>query len=432
MSDACQEKNLAEKTRKRYHRYAYASTWFGCFADVMLENSAVIILYFAILGANNTLIMLSTGISGIMSMLLLIPAACIVDRLGPRKVINISCILACIAYLIMASAPIGGAAAQYIVLGGCVIFCISKPLWTAAWYPILGDILKPSERGDFLGFMRFSYYILSGSVFFLLGVVMGKKPPVWLLQAAIGITGILVLGRSFFISKIKISPQKLGGYNLKNAFFTSIRNAPLVGFAVYVAFMSLAFAAVLPLTLIYLKNGLHYGDNIVQILSSIGMGGSICGFFCYGKLIRLTGIRNLQVGIHAAYILIPVGLFFCGENISSPVYPIAGLLFAGNFVFACFGCSVSQEILALARPGNITMANAFTQTYQMIGTACGRTVASLLLGNGILCAAWKIWDISVTRFQTIFLLSAGVALFCVILFFSLPSVVPQHEDYYNP
>ena len=116
---------------------------------------------------------------------------------------------------------------------------------------------------------------------------------------------------------------------------------------------------------------------------------------------------------------------------ASPVIPVGGLLFAGNFAFACFSCSVSQEILALARPGNITMASAFTQTYQMMGTACGRTSASLLLGNGVLAATWKFWNISISRFQTIFLLCAGLALFCVTLFFCLPSVVPKHEDYYN-
>ena len=428
----CRADTLSDQCRRKFRTYAYASTWFGCFADVLPESSAVIILYLAMLGASNTLIMLSTGISGIVSMFLLIPASCIVDKLGPRKVVNISCGLACVSYLVMSAAPLFGTAARYVVLAGCVSFCVSKPLWTAAWYPVLGDILRPSERGDFLGFMRFSYYILSGSVFFLLGLVMGKRPPVWLLQLTVGITGILVLGRSFFISRIKTGSSELGKYDLKKAFFTSVRNAPLVGFAVYTAFLSLSFAAVLPLTLLYLKNGLGCGDNVVQVLSSIGIGGSICGFFCYGRLVRVFGIRNLEICIHAAYILIPLGLFLCGRNMASPVIPVGGLLFAGNFAFACFSCSVSQEILALARPGNITMASAFTQTYQMMGTACGRTSASLLLGNGVLAATWKFWNISISRFQTIFLLCAGLALFCVTLFFCLPSVVPKHEDYYNP
>lgn len=425
--------SFSARNRKKFRLYAYGSTWFGCFADIMPESTAVIILYLAMLGASNTTIMLSTGIAGAVSMFLLIPSSCLVDKLGPRKVVNISCALACVSYLIMATAPFWGkSAAQYVVLAGCVSFCISKPLWTAAWYPILSDILTPEERGEFLGFMRFSYYVLSGAVFFLLGVAMGKKPPVWLLQLAVGIAGILALGRSFFISKIEIAPRELGKYDLKKAFFTSVRNTRLVGFAVYVAFLSLSFAAILPLTLIYLKSGLGYGDNLVQMLSTAGICGSICGFFFYGKIIRVIGIRSLEICIHTAYILIPLGLFLCGENLSSPSIPIGGLLFAGNFAFACFSCAVSQEILALARPGNVTMASAFTQTYQMMGTTCGRFVVSLLVGNGVLASTWNFWGFSISRYQTIFLLCAGEALFCVILFLFLPSAVAKHDDYYNP
>ena len=290
----CRADTLSDQCRRKFRTYAYASTWFGCFADVLPESSAVIILYLAMLGASDTLIMLSTGISGIVSMFLLIPASCIVDKLGPRKVVNISCGLACVSYLVMSAAPLFGTAARYVVLAGCVSFCVSKPLWTAAWYPVLGDILRPSERGDFLGFMRFSYYILSGSVFFLLGLVMGKRPPVWLLQLTVGVTGILVLGRSFFISRIKTGSRELGKYDLKKAFFTSVRNAPLVGFAVYTAFLSLSFAAVLPLTLLYLKNGLGCGDNVVQVLSSIGIGGSICGFSAMGDWSAFSAYATLR------------------------------------------------------------------------------------------------------------------------------------------
>lgn len=424
---------LPDPTRRRFRIYAYASTWFGCFADVMLDNSAIIILYFVILGASNTLTMLSTGMASLCSMFLLIPSSGLVDKLGAKKIVAISCSLGCFSYLLMAAAPFFGiGSAKYIVLSGCFLFCISKPLWTAAWYPILGDILKPSERSDFFGFMRFSYYILSGSVFCLIGIFMGKKPPVWLLQIVIGMAGLLALGRFYFISKISLGKHELGKYDLKHAFQTSIRNAPLVGFAVYIGFLSLAFSAILPLTLVYLKNGLHYGDNAVQILSTAGIGGSICGFFLFGRIVHKIHTRNLQFFIHAAYILIPLCLFFCGEGIPHLTWAIALLLFAGNFSFACFGCVVSQEILALARPGNITMASAFTQTYQMIGTACGRTAASLLLGNGILAATWKFWVFQVSRFQTIFLICAGLSLFCLILLFGLPSVVPKHKDYYNP
>ena len=420
---------LSDPIRKRFRLYAYISSWFGCFADVMLESTAVIILYFSVLGAGNTLIMFSTSIPGLVSLFLLIPVSGLVDKIGAKKTVCLSCSLACFSYLLMASAPFFGTKCdQYVVLTGCLLFCLSKPLWTASWFPILGHILRPAERSEFFGFMRFSYYILSGTVFFLIGLFMGKNPPVRLLQTVIGLTGLCTLGRMYFISKIRIPEHRSQNYDIGKAFAVSVRNAPLVGFSSYISALSLAFASVVPLTLLYLKNGLHYGADTVQILSSAGIGGCVCGYFLYGRMVRKFGMKTLQLLIHGAFIVIPLGLFFC-----KPSVPLMGaFLFAANFGFACFGCAVSSEILALAKPGNLTMANAFSQTYQMIGTASGRLMVSFLLGNGVLSPSWRIWNIEVSLFQTIFLFCSGIALFSLTLLFCLPSVVPRHEDYYNP
>ena len=424
---------LSAQSRKRYRTYAYISTWFGCFSDVMIENSAIIILYLAMLQASNTLIMLSTGLIGIVSMFLLIPASGLIDKIGPKKATSISSYIACISYLLMAIAPWAGAlTAKYIVFSGCLLFSVSRILSITAFSPILGCILKPDERGNFFGFMRFSYSIIAGSVFFILGFLMGENPPVWLLQLITGLTGIFALGRKVFIDLIPLPEHQHGHYKMKEAFKTTINNGPLVGFSVYVCFLCLSFSAIQPLTLLYLKNGLNYGDNIVQIISSVGIGGIICGFFLYSRVVRKFGIRNLQIAVHFAYIIIPFGMFLCGKDAPVLAIIIGALLFMGNFSFACFGCAFSQESLALSRPGNITMANSFAQTYQMIGTASGRTVASLLLGNGVLAATWKLWGIPISNFQTIFLLCSGGALFCLILIFCIPSVIPKHDNYYCP
>ncbi len=424
-----EENNLSDLTRKNYRLYAYASTWFGCIAEVMPEGSAILILYFSLLGAGSNLTMFAMGMSGLASLFLLIPASGLVDRIGIKKSVNLSCCMGVFANLLMAIAPFFGSTYdEYIVLVCYLIFCISRPIWTAAWYPILGFILRPAERADFFGFMRFSYYTLSGALFFLIGVCMGKHPPIWLLQIIIAIIGILALGRMHYISKIKMPEPRRKNSDIKKAFSISIRNAPLVGFSIYICFLALAFSSVIPLTMIYLKNGLHFGANVVQILSSIGIGGCILGFFFYGRLAKKIGTLSLQIMIHVAYIVIPLCLFLCHPS----AFWLGALLFAANFFFACFGCMVSSEILALARPGNLTMANAFTQTYQMIGTASGRFVVSLLLGHGILSSSWQCWNISVSHFQTIFLFCSGIAFFSLILLFCLPSVVPRHEDYYNP
>jgi Na+/melibiose symporter-like transporter len=297
---------------------------------------------------------------------------------------------------------------------------------------VVGSILLPQERAGFFGFMRFSYYIITGGTFAVLGVLMGAAPPRIFLQFIIGVIGVLILGRSFFVSRIKLPEHVRQHYDLRQAFSISVHNSPLVGFSVNSCFMMLAFAPVLPLTLTYLQNTLHLGAHWIQLLSCAGIAGNVCGFFFYGKMVKKMGIRNLEILIHIAFIIIPLALMFCRGSLAG-VEPIIGtLLFLGNFVYACFLCAFSQEILALARPGNATMASAFANTYMQIGIAVGRSTASFLLGCGALTATWQMWGLEFTDFQTLFMVCAALALFGLILIFSLPSVIPKHDDYYAP
>ena len=424
---------LSHKERKRYHIYALASTWFGCFSDVMIDSSAILILYFAMLGASDSETMFTTAFVSIASMLFMIPASGLVNKLGAKSVVAISSFIGTSACLLMAIAPIFGTSyGCFVALSGCFIYSISKATWPVAWYVVLGNILLPKERGNFLGFMRFSYYILTGITFWIIGHYMGKNPPILFLQVVIAIIGIMVLGRTFFISMIRLPEQVSGRLDFAKSFKSVVRNTPLVGFAAYVGFICLAFAAVLPLTLLYLKSGLNLPEGLVQEISAVGIGGLVLGFFVYGRLVKLIGIKNVQIIVHLIYIITPLCLFFCSKEVPYVEWIAGAFYVLGSFGFACFYCYMSQEILALSRPSNLSMASACVQTYQFIGTTGSRGAISFLIGSGMLASSWTKWGINFTHFQTLFLISSAIAVFCLIMVFCLPSVIKDKEDYYNP
>ena len=54
---------LTSQQRKRARIYAYFSTYTGCISEVMLDSSAIIIVYMSMLDTSNTSIMLSTSFS---------------------------------------------------------------------------------------------------------------------------------------------------------------------------------------------------------------------------------------------------------------------------------------------------------------------------------------------------------------------------------
>ena len=269
-------------------------------------------------------------------------------------------------------------------------------------------------------------------IFFVAGLLMGTKPPVWLMQLFIAAAGLCILGRKFYIDKFPIDAQSAPPYDLKKALSTSIKNGPLIGFSVYVCCLTAANCSIIPLTFIYLKKQFGLGDNIVQIISAISIGGTICGYMVFGKLLKIISMKRLQIAIHIAYIIIPLLLFFCGEHLKGYVYIITVLLFVGNFFCACFFCAYSTEMLALAHPRNKTMAAGFCQTYYYIGMAGGRLSTAIILGSGILMPVWSRWNISFCKFQSLFLIYSGLAFFFLVLLFCIPSIVPTHEDYYEP
>ena len=208
---------------------------------------------------------------------------------------------------------------------------------------------------------------------------MGKNPP--LVDANVFfVTGIL-LGRYVFVSRYGFRLM-FSCTDIRRAFRISAEWA-LVGYSNYNCFVLMAFSSVLPLSLHYLKKGLAFDDNMVQLISTSGIGGSVIAYLLYGWLCRKLGVRNIQLCVHVLFIVLPLALFFLGGvktgMVTDDADPVHRHPPTPVFVAS------SQEALALA-PWESTMATAFSQTYQMIGIRIGRLFASMMLDNGFVIA----------------------------------------------
>ena len=199
---------MTEQQRKRARIYAYFACYFGCISEVMLDSSAIVIVYIGMLGGGNMLVMLSTSFSGILSMLLMIPSAVLIGRIGMKKAVSAACITGCSGFLLMAAAPFFGSYSRAVVIAGCLIYCLQRSLYGTAWYPMLDTFLRKQDRGSFFGTMRYSYMIVSGILFFILGKLMGKNPPMLLMQVILGITGLLLLGRLYCMMHFPENPHE--------------------------------------------------------------------------------------------------------------------------------------------------------------------------------------------------------------------------------
>ena len=212
----------------------------------------------------------------------------------------------------------------------------------------------------------------------------------------------------------------------------SIRNSALVSYSVYVCLLSLAYTSLIPVTLLYLKNYVGLDAGKLQIFSTIGIAGSITGFFCYGFIQKKFKIKRLELFVHFVFMAVALCFALLSCKVPGFIYLAGVIYFINSFANSVFMCNNSTELLALARPGNKTMAMAFQQTYHNAGISISRAGTAMVLGANLLAPSWQLGSLTLCSYQTLFLFYGITAAILLILIPTLPAVVPKRRDYYEP
>ena len=417
---------------RKLQKYAIISACFGSISCVMIQDSAVIILFAGMLGAGSTLSMITTSLFGVMSCLFLLPAAFIATRVGYKRLILRSTIVGTLAITLLALSPLLGEYAKYGMIFSLLVFGLMMTLYSAAWFPFIDEFLPKGNRSNFFGMLRFSWQSCSVAFFFICGLVMGQHPALWVLQTIILITAILMLGRFYFVSRIHAPEADRKPLNFRKGIELVMSNKPLVGFSVYLAFLYLAAQGTVPLTFIYLKNHLQTPDNMVVIVSSLALGGTIIGFLSAGRIMAYIGVKKALLMIHIGFALINFLLFaFSGPGTSTLIL-ITVLLVLYGFFIAVSSVAVSSEMLELATPGNKALAMAFCITMYSAGLGGARILSSVIIGSGILASKWYIGSLEFNMFHTMYLGYGLSILFVCVLLVIVPAIFPKGEYHYVP
>ena len=426
---------FSRQERKKFQGFAILSTWFGCVSEQLLFSNSFIIIYLTTLGGNESFSMLSTTLGALCGIFMTIPCAGLINRIGLRKSYSFSVYSAFTAFLLMAAAPtiVPEAWAKYLVIGGCLLFNLTTFPYSIAWYPMLDMILAPEERGGFFGKMRFSYVLINAGIIYLIGKLLGKNPPIYIMQIVIAVAGILALGRKFCMDKMPDNPEvRNSKLEISKALNISIRNASLVGFSFYSCFFNCATASTLPLAIIYMQNALKFTPETIMTATSLYMVGQVCGFGIAGQLMRKIGHRWFQITTHTLFTFIIGCLAITRSGIPGLVILMTALMWTLGVAASLFSCLNSTEMLASAKPGNKVMATAFCQTFTNIGSAIGRIGATLVLASGALAAEWKCFGIPMSCYNFMFMFYFALIVFFYLMLLLSPSIISKHDDYYDP
>ena len=425
---------LPDAVRKRSRFFAIFSTLFGCVPEIIVDSNSVLIIYIVMLGGSEVFSMFSSTVSSIATIFMLIPFAGVAARVGLKKTNSIACFLAGIAFLVMAAAPYIGSWGCYLVLACLFLFAVTRPLYSSCWYPMLDFFLQSHERSPFFGRMRVTYMVFNTALLFLYSKLLGASPSMILIQCILIFTGFMVVGRKYCIDQLPVDPASKAEDKLKigNALGICLKNSPLVGFSVYMCFLNIAFNAAAPLGVIYMKNYLHLGANVIVFITTLELIGKIAGYAVMNKIFKSCGMRFLIILTHVLALAVCLLMFVSIPFFSKVTYLLGTAFFLSGVTGAFLLCISSMEMLALARPGNKIMAMAFCGTFSSLGVAVGRLGTTLVLACTVLQTRWDVWGMELTKYHFLFAFFCLFILFSVILFPMVPAIISKHEDYYNP
>ena len=422
----------AASPKRKYQNYIIASECCGSIPGAMLTDSAVILFFISQLGLAESFSVMTTSFRFLISGLLTIPCAYFAMNLGCRQAVKWSSLFGTIAFLALALSPFAGAYKGICAMGSCILYCLALTIYGPAIWPLIDSTLEKGERFSFIGRNRFSWMLTSSIFILLCGFLTNKETPLWQLQIAIGLGGLLAFGRFIFIGKIPdVGKAPAGELSFRKALKTSASNLPLCGFALYLFFLYLGAYAIIPVGYIYLKRVLNFPANEVIIISGLAMGGTMTTYLFIGKITRILPPGRLIPLIHLLLLGIAGLLFFLPSSWKSTPYLTGGRLVMTSMTIAASSAVTAGEILALARPSNKLMAVAFGNTIYQVGMGLGRFMASLLLGCGALCGSWSLWGMNLSNCQTLFLISTILLLLALPLLLLVPSLIKERDYYYE-
>jgi len=426
---------------KRAEHLSIFSACCTAMGDVPFTDAAIIILYANMLGASEAFSMITTALLPLAIGLFAVPSAKIVGMVSSyQKTILVCTLFALLMFGGVVIAPFMGQFAVAFLLLSLCLFAVSHTIYIAAWFPLLDNFVTAQRRSRYLGTMRFAWQLSAAILLLGVSLVIGKKPPVWMLQLTMLMSMMIFACKLYFIGSIPqfIHPEEQSGkrvpdLDFKKGLATALANKSLAGYSVYLFILNLAAYGTIPLTTLYLKKSLMAPDNVIVLISSLVLTGMLAGSFFAGLLITRYGIKKIFLWVHISYAAVNLALFFMGRSLIAGdiiYYLIGGILFIYSFTFACANISSSSEMMAIATPGNKVMAMAFCNAFYYGGCGLSRIMTSLIIGSGALAANWSIGNMAFTHYQTLFLLYAICVIFAASLLVVVPAIFPKGEYIY--
>jgi hypothetical protein len=219
-------------------RAAIASSSFGAISVGLMNNSSIIVLYAALLGAGRFMTLFTTAVQ-----------------------------------------PLS-------------LFASMMSIYTAGWMPLLHGVVPDGEKGRFFGSQRSAIQIVITAFLLLTVFVIGTDASLLTVQLIFAGAALLVLGRLYFMRKIPEIPGNGATKSFTAIISGVIRNRPLIRFSVYLFLLYLVAYSTIPVVFVFTKLQIQVPDNYLVLLTLCVHGGSICGYYLAGRISDRFSIKH--------------------------------------------------------------------------------------------------------------------------------------------
>ena len=412
---------LPDNVRRKARRYAIFSALFGCISEWVNDSNAIIILFLVMLGGSEAFSLFSSSFGGIASMVLGMPFALLISRIGLRRSYSCATFFGMAMFFLMASAPFFGPKAKYIVMIAALCYNLSRPLYSNSWYPMCGNMLRSDERGKFFSTMRFSYMLLNTCLLYLAGCFLGDEPQLWKYQVIIIFAAIMAYGRVYCMDKMPIDKnEEKGTSNFIRSICSLYNEHGVLGYAFYLLAAYTASMGLLPLCIIYMKKELSFGAGTIMTVTSCRLCGMIIGFITVRFAARMFNIFRYQLMTHLMLVLVSLIVLFVRPDGAHSGFLMGVVFFMSGMSYAHLMCLSSMRTIELAPQNNRVVAMSFCSVMQSIGTVISTLGATALLASGALAPKWTMFGVDFSHYHFMFIIYFLLCIFSMLFLMLVP------------
>ena len=410
--------------KRRGMRTAIACQCLGTVANKITE-SGLLILYMSALTMSPARILFYLSLFSLTATVMTLGASYLADRTGikPLGLGGVGSIGA--ALLCRAGGGFGPAAWRGPLLGACIIMMSAGgSLFGGGWFALLHGLVPPGMRGRFVGRLRISTRTTNLAAMVLLTFLLHEDSPVFLFQVILAVLSVSAVLRLAVYARIPdSSPPAEHHGGLAAAVSTLVRAPGFIRFLVYVLILSLCTRNMNSLLLLFDKDVLGFGDNLVIFMNIAFSIGAISGLVIAGKSVDRYGTRRVLVLSHFAFVL-AFGLVYLRGFFSPPLQ--VGLMAIVHLMHGAIllgaGVAVTAEMLALIPADKKALASGLYISVLRLGIALAGFLSAWFIKSRIALPISFNGLNRLNTYDSLILLSCVTLAALVFLPGALPSV----------